>query len=252
MNVIPIIQAQHLKKTFFSKVTDTPIQALNDVSIEVHSGEIFGILGPNGAGKTTLLNCLSLLVEPDQGEISLFGNNVKKMRSDIKKRINMSSGNANFGWCMTVKEILKFYGYLYGLSGKKLSSRIDKLIEILNLSHFVYRRFDECSTGTKQRLSLAKALINSPEILFLDEPTVGLDPDVSIKIRHFIQEINQKEKVTILLTTHYMTEAEQLSHRIAFLQNGKILTEGTPTDLKQKLSANNMEEVFIQLSKDRT
>lgn len=246
---MPIVQAFNLRKNFYSKVTDIPILALNGVSIEVQPGEIYGILGPNGAGKTTLLNCLSLLVKPDHGEISLFGQNVKTAHLHVQSRLNLSSGNSNFPWCMTIKEILKFYGYLYGLSGKKLSSRIEELIDTLNLNAFAYRRFDECSTGTKQRLSLAKALINSPELLFLDEPTVGLDPDVSAKIRKFILELNRKMKVTILLTTHYMAEAEQLAQRIAFLHNGKILAVGTPSELKQKLSVANMEELFIQLSK---
>lgn len=245
---MPIVVASNLKKTYRSKISGTLIRALNGASIEVHEGEIFAVLGPNGAGKTTLLNCLSLLLKPDEGEIFLFGKNVSHSQNGLKGRLNMSSGNANFPWCMTVKEILRFYGYLYGLSGSKLSHRIEELIDILELGPYLARRFDELSTGTKQRLALAKALINSPELLFLDEPTIGLDPDVSIKIRSFIQKINQEKKITIILTTHYMAEAEQLSHRIAFLQEGQVLALGTPAELKQQLVAKNMEEVFIQLA----
>lgn len=245
---MPIVVASHIKKTYHSKITGSEIRALKDVSVEIQEGEIFALLGPNGAGKTTFLNCLSLLIKPDEGDIFLFGQNVRHSPERIKLRLNMTSGNSNFPWCMTVKEILQFYGYLYGLWGKTLSRRIGELIDLLELHPYVDRRFDELSTGTKQRLALTKALINSPELLFLDEPTIGLDPDVSLKMRAFIQRINQEKKITILLTTHYMAEAEQLSHRVAFLQKGEILASGTPEKLKHQLVAKNMEEVFLQLS----
>ncbi|OGR97186.1 MAG: hypothetical protein A2902_03630 [Elusimicrobia bacterium RIFCSPLOWO2_01_FULL_64_13] len=163
--------------------------------------------------------------------------------------MNLSSGNANFPWCMTVREILRFYGMLYGLFGKDLSRRVEELIGLLELGAFRDRRFDELSTGTKQRLALAKALLNRPELLFLDEPTIGLDPDVSIKIRAFIRKINREEGITVLLTTHYMVEAEQLAGRIAFLHSGKILALGTPAELKKEVRAQNMEEVFLRLSR---
>ena len=241
-----VVSAVKLKKTYHSKITGASIPALNGVSIDVDQGEIFGILGPNGAGKTTLLNCLSLLLLPDEGRVALFGRTVSGSSWRMRTRLNMSSGNANFPWCMTVREILKFYGYLYGLFGKTLAMKADGLIELLELKAYTNRRFDELSTGTKQRLALAKALVNSPEILFLDEPTIGLDPDVSIKIRAFIQRINRENKITVLLTTHYMPEAEQLSHRIAFLQKGQVMAQGTPSELKSQWVAKNMEEVLLE------
>lgn len=222
------------------------------MSLTVEPGEIFTILGPNGAGKTTLLNCLSLLLQPDEGSIFLFGKEARENAKEIKPQLNMSSGNANFPWCMTVKELLRFYGYLYGLWGKGLSQRIDQLFQLLELEPYMHRRFDELSTGTKQRLALAKALINSPRLLFLDEPTIGLDPSVSVKVRSFIQKMNREQKITILLTTHYMAEAEQLSHRILFLQNGQILAQGTPDELKQQRVAKSIEEIFLQLSQQET
>ena len=226
------------------------IQALNGVDLTVESGTIFGILGPNGAGKTTLLNCLSLLVKPDEGEIHLFGSNAAHAAHSVSRRLNMSSGNANFPWCMTVTELLKFYGYLYGLYGRALDSRIEELMDLLNLTQYRTRRFDELSTGTKQRVALSKALINSPELLFLDEPTIGLDPDVAAKMRAFVQRINTEKKITILLTTHYMAEAEQLAQRIAFLQKGRIMVEGTPSELKVKMQSTTMEQLFMELSKN--
>ena len=245
---MPILQAVNLRKTYFSNVTGQAIRALNGASISVEAGEIFGILGPNGAGKTTLLNCLSLLLKPDEGSISLFGTDALARGGALRIRLNMSSGNSNFAWCMTVKEILRFYGMLYGLGFRALKKRIDELVAILNLEAFVDRRFDELSTGTKQRLALAKALINEPEILFLDEPTIGLDPDVAIKLRSFIQQINREKKITVLLTTHYMGEAEQLANRIAFLKDGQVMALGTPKELKDQASAKNLEEVFLRLS----
>lgn len=245
---MPVIQAIDLKKTYHSKITGLPICALDGVNLEVQAGEIFAILGPNGAGKTTLLNCLALLLKPDSGEIRLFDKNAGVDQDALRSRLNMSSGNSNFFWCMTVREILKFYGYLYGLWGRTLKDRLDEVVSVLDLENFLDRRFDELSTGTKQRLALGKALINSPELLFLDEPTIGLDPDVSIKLRNFIQKINLEKKITILLTTHYMAEADQLSHRVAFLQKGQVLASGTPSDLKQDIKAKNMEEVFLHLN----
>ena len=242
-----ILEATNLSKTYHSDVTGLPIKALDRASISVQEGEIFGILGPNGAGKTTLLNCLSLLLRPDEGSISLFGKDALLHGDRLRVRLNMSSGNSNFPWCMTVKEILRFYGMLYGLGFRSLKRKIDELIDLLSLQAFVDRRFDELSTGTKQRLALAKALINDPEILFLDEPTIGLDPDVSIKLRAFIQNLNREKKITVLLTTHYMGEAEQLSNRIAFLKDGQVLALGTPQELKEQGSAKNLEEVFLRI-----
>ena len=244
-----VVSAVDLRKTYVSSITRQPIRALDGASLSVEPGEIFGILGPNGAGKTTCLNCLSLLLKPDSGEIRIFGQDVRRARRQIRSRLNMSSGNANFPWCMTVRELLKFYGYLYGLWGKKLAARIEELASVLELEHFLYRRFDELSTGSKQRLALAKALLNDPELLFLDEPTIGLDPHVSIKLRGFIQKLNRERGITILLTTHYMAEAEQLAHRIAFLQRGQVLALGTPDELKKQVTAKNMEEVFVQLTR---
>jgi ABC-2 type transport system ATP-binding protein len=245
----PVVAASDLRKTYFSSITKQRIRALDGVSLSVEPGEIYGLLGPNGAGKTTTLNCLSLLLRPDSGEIRIFGQDVRRSPRKIRSRLNMSSGNANFPWCMTVREILKFYGYLYGLWGRALSARIDELASVLELEPFLSRRFDELSTGSKQRLALAKALINSPELLFLDEPTIGLDPHVSIKLRAFIQKVNREQGITILLTTHYMAEAEQLAHRIAFLQKGRVLALGTPEELKKQATAQNMEQVFVELSR---
>lgn len=246
-----LIEAQNLSKTYTSKVTGQPIRALSGASISVERGEIFSILGPNGAGKTTLLNCLSLLLKPDSGKVRLFGLDALKEGNKLRTRLNMSSGNSNFPWCMTVREILRFYGMLYGLGFKRLRTKVPELLGLLSLESFADRRFDELSTGAKQRLALAKALLNEPELLFLDEPTIGLDPDVSIKLRQFILALNREKQITVLLTTHYMGEAELLSHRIAFIQQGRILALGTPAELKARAAAKNLEEVFLTLAHEK-
>ncbi|MCP2519754.1 ABC transporter ATP-binding protein [Candidatus Aminicenantes bacterium AC-708-M15] len=225
------------------------IHALKGINLKIKKGEIFCLLGPNGAGKTTLLNILSLLLYPDKGKIKIFNQDISKKENFLKARLNLCSGNPNFPWTLTVYEILNFYGKLYGLRGKKLKKRIAKYCELLEIKNFLNRRFEELSTGTKQRLALAKSLLNEPELLFLDEPTAGLDPDIALKIRNIIKKIHSEKKPTIILTTHYMAEAEMLAERIAFIKDGEILAEGTPQGLKEKLSANNLEEVFLELVK---
>ena len=208
-------------------------EALKGIDLQIEKGEIFGILGPNGAGKTTLLSILSTLLLPDRGRFQVLGIDGLQDGHRIREKVNISSGNANFLWSLTVKENLHFYSMLYGLVGKEREKKVDALIELFNLKEHRDIPFDELSTGMKQRLSLAKSLVNDPEILFLDEPTVGLDPDVSIRIRDQILSIHKERGMTVLLTTHNMREAEYLCGRIAFLKAGEILTTGSAETLKR-------------------
>ncbi len=246
----PAISVSNLCKTFRSGMLRPRVtKALDDISFTVRPGEIFGILGPNGAGKTTLLNILMGLLVPDGGEIEVLGQQVtRRFRLPLKQRMNMCSGNPNFPWCMTVTENMNFYRLLYNVPKEKYLHKREELFAALELTENRYTRYDELSTGNKQRLALAKALINDPEVLLLDEPTIGLDPDISIKIRKYIKQIQAEKKKTILLTTHYMKEAEEMCDRIAFIKAGRITALGTRQELLKQTNTQNFEEAFLALA----
>ena len=230
----PVIKIEGISKTFRSGWRGQKRkEALRGVNLEVQEGEIFGILGPNGAGKTTLLSILSTLLLPDRGTFQVLGMDGLREGNKIRERVNISSGNANFLWSLTVKENLHFYGMLYGLLGQDRARKVEALIALLDLKGHQDIPFDELSTGMKQRLSIAKSLVNDPAVLFLDEPTVGLDPSVSIRIREQIRSIQREKGMTVLLTTHNMKEAEFLCDRIAFLKAGEILQVGSAQSLKR-------------------
>ncbi|NIS60907.1 MAG: ATP-binding cassette domain-containing protein [Proteobacteria bacterium] len=210
-------------------------EVLRGINLDIEEGRIFGILGPNGAGKTTFLSILSTLLLPDRGQVEVLGMDVVKGGNRVRQRVNISSGNANFLWSLTVRENLTFYAMLYGLGGTNRKKKVIEAIELFELGNYEETSFDRLSTGMKQRLALAKSMLNNPEILFLDEPTVGLDPDVSLKIRDQIREIQRERAITIVLTTHNMAEAEYLCDRIAFLKGGEIYTVGTAQELKRSV-----------------
>jgi len=230
------IEVRGLTKTFVSGwLTRRKKEALTDVNLSVPEGVFWGLLGPNGAGKTTLLSIISNLLIPEQGEVRVLGKDLRKNATEICSRINLSSGHANFLWSLNVRENLEYYAMLYGLSGKKRRQRVEDLMDLFELSEFAKVRFDELSTGTKQKLSLAKSLVNDPALLLLDEPTVGLDPDVAHRIREAIQRLHREKGTTILMTTHNMKEAETLCDRIAFIKDGTIKALGKPKELKNEL-----------------
>lgn len=229
-----VIKTEGVFKTYRSGWRgQTHKEVLKGIDLEVREGEIFGVLGPNGAGKTTLVSILSTLLLPDRGNVEILGMDASRNGTQIRERVNLSSGNANFLWSLTVKENLRFYAMLYGLAGKRRDQKVGSLIELLDLRGHQDVLFDRISTGMKQRLALAKCLLNDPEVLFLDEPTVGLDPSAAVRIREEILLIQKTRKMTVLLTTHNMREAEFLCHRIAFLRDGQIITTGTAETLKR-------------------
>jgi ABC-2 type transport system ATP-binding protein len=230
------VDARDLRKTFRAGLfRRRRTEALRGATLQVPRGAIFGLLGPNGAGKTTLLSILATLLTPDSGSATVLGHDVMTDAFAIRRRLNMASGNASFIWSLRPAEILQFYGRLYGLSGPALDRRVEELIERCELGPHRRTEYNELSTGLKQRLAFAKALVNEPEVLFLDEPTLGLDPDVSIRIRAQIAELRRDKGTTIILTTHYMREAEELCDTIAFIKAGRILAQGTADELKRQI-----------------
>jgi ABC-2 type transport system ATP-binding protein len=230
------VDAKDLAKTFRSGwLGRRRKEALRGASLQVPSGAIFGLLGPNGAGKTTLLSILATLLLPDSGTATILGHDIVREAGAIRRRLNMASGNASFVWSLRPPEVLTFYGGLYGLWGRRLRSRVDELIEQCELGPHAKTEYNALSTGLKQRLALAKALLNDPEVLFLDEPTLGLDPDVSIRLRAQIAALRRERGTTIILTTHYMREAEELCDQIAFIKDGRILAQGTADELKRQI-----------------
>ncbi len=244
-----VLSARNLHKSYKEAQGGGIINALDGLSLDVYEGEVLGILGPNGAGKTTCLNSLSTLLLPDSGQIEIFGlPAIPKNFDSIRRWINMSSGYPNYAFSLTVEENLRFYGRLYGLSGKALKSKVDEVMGLFALGSFAGRRFDELSSGTKQRLSLAKSLLNDPKILFLDEPTIGLDPDVAHKTRQIVMEVLEQRKVTVLLTSHNMDEIEAMCQRVAFIQRGSIVKLSSVEELKRLHHTDDLEEVFIQLA----
>ena len=230
------IEAQDVVKTFRAGwVRRRQTAALDGITLAVPRGIIFGLLGPNGAGKTTLLSIFATLLLPDRGTVRILGHDVLRDATAVRRRLNMASGNASFLWSLHVDEIVAFYGRLYGLAGRALRTRVDALIELSELGPYRRVPYNELSTGLKQRLALAKALVNEPELLFLDEPTLGLDPDVSARIRERVARLQRERGMTIVLTTHYMREAEELCDEIAFIKRGRILARGTADELKRQI-----------------
>lgn len=227
------IIARDICKGFGSRSRRTEV--LRSINLEIAEGEIFGILGPNGSGKTTLLSIFSTLLRPDKGDLMILGLDAKRDASRLREIINISSGASNFPWSLTVKENLRQSGMLYGLYGPRLARSIDEAMETMDLWPYADVRFENLSSGIKQRLSLAKALLNHPRLLFLDEPTTGLDPQIAIKTRSMVKKIHRDHGITVLLTTHYMPEAEELCLRIAFLRKGSIIALDTPSKLKRDL-----------------
>jgi ABC-2 type transport system ATP-binding protein len=230
------VEVKGLRKTFVSGwFRKRRVEALKGVNLTVPAGVFWGILGPNGAGKTTFLSILSNLLTAEEGEVRILGRDVRTDSMELRKRINLSSGHANFLWSLTVRENLEYYSMLYGLSKTDRHKKLEELFHLFDLSPFARVRFEELSTGTKQKLSLAKALLNDPELLLLDEPTVGLDPDVARRIRELVQRLHREKGTTILMTTHNMKEAEALCEEVAFIRGGMIKARGRPQDLKRNL-----------------
>ncbi|MEM1513947.1 MAG: ABC transporter ATP-binding protein [Candidatus Thermoplasmatota archaeon] len=235
------LEVDGISKTY--KHRNTYKVALDNVSFSVEHGEIFGLLGPNGSGKTTLIKIILGLVSPDKGKISILGHEIPKDRAKIIEKVNVVFSRAGCYWNLTGRDHLKFYGKIYRV--KNLKKKIEELVELFELRDNIDMTVDKYSTGEVMRLNLARALLNEPELLILDEPTIGLDPMMSLKIRDYLLQINEENKITILFTTHYMEEADRLCRRVAIIDEGKIVEIDNPSNLKSKLKKEKICEIGV-------
>lgn len=238
------IELKNLKKNYNN------FEAVNDLNFKIDTGKIIGLLGPNGCGKTTTIGMILGLIKPTEGEILVNGKNVEieKNRIQVLEKMNFISPYVELPKKLTVKENLIVYGKMYEV--KNLKERIEKLTIDLNLSEFQNRKTGELSSGQKNRVSLAKSLINSPEILLLDEPTASLDPDTGDYIRSYIENYASKNNTTILLASHNMSEVERLCSKVMMMKSGKIIDEGTCKELISKHGRQNLEETFLKIIRE--
>ncbi len=237
------IEVKDLTRTFGPK-NDEKI-AVDGISFEVKKGEIFGILGPNGAGKTTTIKMLSTLLLPTSGKAIVLGYDVSSDRNkrDLRMRINVvSGGERGLYYRLTGRQNLYYFADLYNIPRKVQKEKVKDLLELVGLTDAADKRVEEYSRGMKQRIHIARALINDPEVLFLDEPTIGLDPEISKEIRAIVKRLSS-EGTTVILTTHYMAEAEELCDRMIIMTHGTIVGYGSVPELKSKVSEADMIRV---------
>ena len=224
--------------------------AVKNINFKIKKGSIVGLLGPNGCGKTTTIGMLLGLIKPSSGTVLIDGQNIENenIRTNILEKMNFISPYVELPKKLSVEENLKVYGNLYGV--KDLNEKIFELMKNLNLYEFKKKKTGELSSGQKNRVSLAKALINDPEILLLDEPTASLDPDVGDYIRSYLESFASKKGTTILLASHNMNEVERLCTEVMMMKNGKIIDEGTCESLISKHGRKNLEETFLKIVRE--
>ena len=239
---MPSIEINNLSKQFKNTL------AVKNISFKIHKGEIIGLLGPNGSGKSTTMGMLLGLIKPTSGNVMINGQNIENNRTNILEKMNFISPYIELPKKLTVEENLLVYGRLYGI--KDLKKKVLELLDKLNLTQLRKRKTGELSSGQKNRVSLAKGLINDPEILLLDEPTASLDPDVGDYIRSFIEDFALNQNTTILLASHNMNEVERLCHEVMMMKDGKIIDKGKSIELINKHGRKNLEEVFLKIVRE--
>ena len=237
-----IIEVKKLNKIY------DKIIAVKDLSFVINKGEIIGLLGPNGCGKTTTIAMILGLVKPTSGEIIIKGKNLEKERINLLEKMNFISPYVELPKKLTVEENLKVYAGLYGV--KNANEKIYELVNELRLNEFLKKKTGELSSGQKNRISLAKALINDPEILMMDEPTASLDPDTGDFVRSFIEHYSSKTNVTILLASHNMNEVERLCDSVMMMKDGIIVDTGKSQELISRHGRKNLEEVFLKIVRE--
>lgn len=240
-----MIQVSNLVKQF----TDSKrgiVHAVDGVSFEAKPGEIFGLLGANGAGKTTLMRMLSTVLSPTSGYATIAGFNIATQADEVRKRIGFMSSTTALYARLTAKEMIKYIGSLYDLNGADIDTRVEEVIELLDIHEFKDRLCDKLSTGQKQRVSLARTILHDPPVMFFDEPTSGLDVVAGKTIMEFIEAQKSAGK-TVVFSTHIMSEAERLCDRICVIHNGKIVAEGTFDELREQTGEDRLDKVFLNL-----
>ncbi len=224
-------------------------KAVDDISFKINQNEIIGILGPNGCGKTTTIGMILGLLKPTKGKVLINGIDIEKQRVDILDNLNFISPYIELPKKLTVKQNLEIYGRLYDV--KNLNSKIEYLSEKLRLNEIIYKITGELSSGQKNRVSLAKSIINDPMVLLLDEPTASLDPETGDFVRKFLEDYQKEKKTSILLASHNMVEVERLCSSVLMMNKGVIIDQGKPATLIKKHGRKNMEEVFLKLTKEK-
>ena len=237
----PALKVEKLKKTY-----SNGLLALDGVSLEVQAGRFFGLLGPNGAGKTTLINSIVSLARPDSGRVEVFGRDAFEEFREARRMIGVSPQEINLDKFLTVEEVLLYHAGYYGIPKRKARERAEEMLERFALVDKRKQRVNTLSGGMKRRVLFARALMHDPKMLFLDEPTAGVDVELRYKLWEYIRKLN-RGGLTILLTTHYLEEAEELCEEIALINNGKIAAQDTSEGLKKRFGAANIEEVYLKV-----
>jgi ABC-2 type transport system ATP-binding protein len=236
-----IIETKGLTKIFRGNV-----RAVDDVSFDVRKGEVFGLLGPNGAGKSTLLRMLCTLTRPTSGKAIVAGLDVVEDANEVRKHIGLVAEKMIMYNHLTAYENLMLFGKLHDVPSELLDRRIDELLDLVQMSKWRNTRVGDFSTGMRQKVNVIRGLIHMPEILFLDEPTLGLDPKSSLEIRELTTRLSKEQGITVILTTHYLDEADVLSHRVGIMDHGRVVALGTPAELKRRVSES--DAVVLQLN----
>jgi ABC-2 type transport system ATP-binding protein len=224
-----------------------PVKAVNDISFEMYEGEILGLMGPNGAGKTTTLQMLLNLTYQSAGTVTIFGMDYKKNREEILSRINFSSSYISLPYALTVRENLMVFARLYSVRGA--AAKIGELLKLFEIDDIQHTTTRKLSSGMITRVCLCKSLLNDPEILFLDEPTASLDPDIADKTRTLLKRIRDERGLSILYTSHNMTEMEELCDRVIFMDKGSIIAAGRPAEILERFGGADFEEVFLKITR---
>ncbi len=224
----------------------TGVEALRGVSLEIAEGELFALLGPNGAGKSTLIHCTTGLAQPSSGVIQVFGHDATGNYGEARQAVGLAPQEPNLDWFLTVAETLDYHAGYFGMPKRERQERTEELLETFSLTEKRDERTRTLSGGMKRRLILARAMMHRPRLLILDEPTAGVDVELRLELWHYVQRINQ-EGTTILLTTHYLEEAEQLCDRIAFINEGQIVGEGTSDQLAARYGVDSLEDAYLAL-----